>query len=506
MNQKPPSNPAGPISASLRVPPEGSLPTGKPDREPERPNPYVKRWLTVPRPKVPVRLLSAILVLALLTVLVIVWVMSGQQSPDDVRRARRAPIMKPITAKLVRQVLEVSFMDAQASYRYSDPRPVTLAGSLAKSGATQVVTQAPVDGQTISDNRVVMNVAGRPVISLQVNPISASGLPCVDPKSSTNAGANEPTKATTNDLTSDTTKDLTKADDRVCAVVPMYRDLRLGDRGQDVAQLQSALQRLGFLADVNGRFETTTSTAVATWYTSLGLEPFDPTETNPSAKAGVMVPANEVLFFGELPQRVDEVNTVVGGTISSNPAFTASGTKLVVASQIPVEKRQYVRVGMKVSLVDQNSAVSRGTVSSVATKPGGAASDGLYAVEIATDASLPNTGAVVAGLPVTVNYPVTRSSEPLLTVPVTGLFPCSNAEPGTECLRVTNDSAAAFYEVRVVRIMTSSNGLVGFNQAVASVSQGDVVLINNPAPSTSEASPGPEDLGEYSIAPSTVPA
>ena len=264
------------------------------------------------------------------------------------------------------------------------------------------------------------------------------------------------------------------------------------------------MNRLGFLTDVNGRFETTTSTAVAMWYESLGLEPFDPTETNPSAKAGVMVPANEVLFFGELPQRVDEVKTVVGGTISSSPAFAASGTKLVVASQIPVEKRQYVRVGMKVSLVDQNAAVSAGTVSSVATKPGGAASDGLYAVEISTDASLPNTGVVVAGLPVTVNYPVSRSSEPLLTVPVTGLFPCSNAEPGTECLRVTNDSAEAFYEVRVVRIMTSSNGLVGFNQTVASVSQGDVVLINNPAPSTSEASVGPEDLGEYSIPPATV--
>jgi peptidoglycan hydrolase-like protein with peptidoglycan-binding domain len=456
------------------------------NQEPQRPNPYVKRWLTVPRPKVPVRLLIGAGVLALLAVLAIVLVMNSQQSTDDVRRAQRAPIMKPITAKLVRQVLEVSFMDAQASYQYSDPRPVTLAGSLAKVGATQVVTQAPVDGQTISDNRVVMNVAGRPVISIQADPISASGLPCID-----NA--------------QQTTKENANADDRVCAIVPMYRDLRPGDKGQDVAQLQSALKRLGFLTEVNGRFETTTSAAVSAWYASLGLEPFDATQTNTGAPAGVMVPANEVLFFGELPQRVDEVNVVVGGTVTSEPVFMASGTKLVVASQVPVEKLQYVRVGMNVSLVDQNAAVSAGIVDRVATKPGGVASEGLYAVEIAvTGLGTPQSQGTVAGLPVTVNYPVTRSSEPLLTVPVTGLFPCSNAEPGTECLRVTNDSAAAFYEVRVVRIMTSSNGLVGFNQAVASVSQGDVVLINNPAPSTSEASPGPEDLGEYSITPATV--
>jgi peptidoglycan hydrolase-like protein with peptidoglycan-binding domain len=284
--------------------------------------------------------------------------------------------------------------------------------------------------------------------------------------------------------------------------------LRPGDKGQDVAQLQSALKRLGFLTEVNGRFETTTSAAVSAWYASLGLESFDATQTNTAPAtnaAGVMVPANEVLFFGELPQRVDEVNVVVGGTVTSEPVFTASGTKLVVASQVPVEKLQYVRVGTQVSLVDQNAAVSAGTVNRVATKPGGAASEGLYGVEIGvTGSGTPQSQGTVAGLPVTVNYPVTRSSEPLLTVPVTGLFPCSNAEPGTECLRVTNDSAEAFYEVRVVRIMTSSNGLVGFNQSVASVSQGDVVLINNPAPSTSEASPGPEDLGEYSITPSTV--
>ncbi len=471
----------------------------------------MKRWLTVPRPKVPVRLLVGALVLALVAVVAIVLVMNGQQSPDDIRRARRTPNVRPIMVKLVRQVLEVSFMDSEASYRYSDPRPVTLAGSLAKSGATQVVTQAPVDGQVISDNRVVMNVAGRPVISIQVDPVSASGLPCID----TDQNANQKTN--------------NNGDERACAIVPMYRDLRTGDRGQDVAQLQAALKRLGFLTEVNGRFESTTSTAVSAWYESLGLEPFDPTQTNPGAQAGVMVPANEVLFFRDLPQRVDEVKALVGGTIASDPVFTASGTKLVVASQVPVEKLQYVRIGMPVSLIDQNAFESTGVVRSVATKPGGTAREGLYAVEIETTPSkipavsgesstntptstnvsdagqplLPNLGAV-PGLPLRVNYPVTRSPEPLLTAPVTGLFPCSAFRPGTECIRVTSDGGSTFYEVRVTRIMTSSNGLVGFNQPVASVKEGDIVVINNPAPSKSDVRPGPEDLGEFSIPPATV--
>ena len=484
-------------------------------QESQGPSQYVKRWLTVPRPKVPVRLLVAALVLALVAVVAIVLVMNGQQSPDDIRRARRTPNVRPIMVKLVRQVLEVSFLDSEASYRYSDPRPVTLAGSLAKSGATQVVTQAPVDGQVISDNRVVMNVAGRPVISIQVDPVSASGLPCIDTNQNANQNANESTDD--------------NGDERACAIVPMYRDLRSGDRGQDVAQLQAALKRLRFLTEVNGRFESTTSTAVSAWYESLGLEPFDPTQTNPGAQAGVMVPANEVLFFRELPQRVDEVKTLVGGTIASDPVFTASGTKLVVASQVPVDKLQYVRIGMPVSLIDQNAAESTGVVRSVATKPGGTAREGLYAVEIETtppktpavsgksstntptsinvsdpdQPSLPNLGAV-PGLPLRVNYPVTRSPEPLLTAPVTGLFPCSAFRPGTECIRVTSDAGDSFYEVRITRIMTSSNGLVGFNQPVASVKEGDMVVINNPAPSKSDVGPGPEDLGEFSKPPATV--
>jgi hypothetical protein len=271
---------------------------------------------------------------------------------------------------------------------------------------------------------------------------------------------------------------------------------------------------------------------VASWYQRLGFEPFAARVTGADNRSGFIVPANELVFFREFPLRVDEVKTVAGATLGSESVLTVSGTELVVASQVPVDKIRYVSIGMEVGLVDQNGAVGTGTVTVVGSKPGGAATDGFYAVEIRAKPSATSTDstngannakttknqndsaseqvisgvfrAVAPGLALTVNYPIQRSKEPLLSVPVTGMFPCSSAMPGTECIRITTETAETFHEVRVVRIMTSSTGLAGFEQPVASVREGDLVLINNPGASTSEESPGPEDLGGFAEPTSTV--
>jgi hypothetical protein len=50
----------------------------------------------------------------------------------------------------------------------------------------------------------------------------------------------------------------------------------------------------------------------------------------------------------------------------------------------------------------------------------------------------------------------------------------------------------------VKRIMTSSSGLAGVEQATDSLKEGQVVLINRQEAKISDASPGPEDLGQSS--------
>ena len=438
---------------------------------------------------VPIRVLGAALGLAIAAVIGTIVVMNRQQSPADVARDRQPPIVRPVTVKVTKQILEVSFRDPEASYRFSSPRPVTLAASIAKNGATQIVTRAPMPGQVLNDNQVIMEVAGRPVIAVQVDPLTAKGQPCLEGSSASANGGSADSDAIGN-------AGVLPGVDPRCSVVPMYRDLRLGDQGQDVAQLQSALKRLGFFAaDVNSQFETSTLIAVQAWYESLGRDLFRSGSTDAS-----IVPSNELVFFDQLPARVDEVLTVPGAALDATAALTVTGMQLVVASQISVDQVNYVEAGTVVALIDQKGTTSKGTVITVATKPGGTATDGRYAVEIATTES-----SIPVGTVVTVSYPIKRSPQPLLSVPVTGLYPCTSAQPGTECVRIAIGDGAAFSEMVVKRIMTSSSGLAGVEQPTGSLKEGQVVLINRQEPSVSDEPPGPEDLGQSS-ARSSVPA
>jgi peptidoglycan hydrolase-like protein with peptidoglycan-binding domain len=56
-------------------------------------------------------------------------------------------------------------------------------------------------------------------------------------------------------------------------VVPVFRSLSPGMSGDDVAQLQAALVRLGFAPEVDGLFGALTKEAVSAWYASNGFEP-----------------------------------------------------------------------------------------------------------------------------------------------------------------------------------------------------------------------------------------
>ena len=55
--------------------------------------------------------------------------------------------------------------------------------------------------------------------------------------------------------------------------LPVFRSLSPGMSGEDVAQLQAALVRLGFAPEVDGFFGQLTKDAVAAWYASNGFEP-----------------------------------------------------------------------------------------------------------------------------------------------------------------------------------------------------------------------------------------
>lgn len=160
------------------------------------------------------------------------WIAGRQiRSPAQVAAQTAAPKPSPITVPVERRVL-ASQVIARGTVRYGSPQPVVLAASDVKqgSGDSEIVTTPPRRGTSVGEGTVAMSVSGRPVFVLH--------------------GAQ-----------------------------PSHRDLTPGTRGPDVAQLESALVRLGFSpGSVDGRYDGDTAAAVASWYESQGWEPFGPTE------------------------------------------------------------------------------------------------------------------------------------------------------------------------------------------------------------------------------------
>ena len=113
--------------------------------------------------------------------------------------------------------------------RYGEPKPVVLPQSALKTAAS-VVTAAPVKGSVLKEGSSALEIGGRPVLVLQ------GGL-------------------------------------------PTYRDLRPGDAGTDVQQLEDALRRLGFdPGPADGSYDAKTQAAVERWFRAAGYDAFEPTE------------------------------------------------------------------------------------------------------------------------------------------------------------------------------------------------------------------------------------
>ena len=69
--------------------------------------------------------------------------------------------------------------------------------------------------------------------------------------------------------------------------VPVYRSLKPGMEGADVAQLQAALTRLGFAPETDGVYGTATKAAVTELYEQAGFEPVASTVTAAEVAAGL---------------------------------------------------------------------------------------------------------------------------------------------------------------------------------------------------------------------------
>lgn len=148
------------------------------------------------------------------------------KSPAEVAADAAPPEASPVTAAVARKPLS-STVTTRGTIRFSDPKPVSLAGPVGSpsgSSGSTVVTSIVERGATLQEGDVPLTVAGRPVFILT-------------------------------------------------GKLPMYRQIGPGDSGDDVRQLEEALARLGFdPGAVDGVADAAFLAAVQAMYAAKGFE------------------------------------------------------------------------------------------------------------------------------------------------------------------------------------------------------------------------------------------
>jgi peptidoglycan hydrolase-like protein with peptidoglycan-binding domain len=154
---------------------------------------------------------------------------------------------------------------------------------------------------------------------------------------------------------------LFEADGRTVPVLagvrPMWRALRRGLRGPDVAQLNTALARLGYRPAIAGSplYGRRTETAVRRWQRAHHFP-----------RTGAVDLGQ--LVFAHLPLRVDTVQAKLGAPVQpGTPLLSATSPALVVAVPVPVDQAYLLHRGAPVTVTLPDAVTTTpGTVADVA--------------------------------------------------------------------------------------------------------------------------------------------
>ncbi|WP_327403394.1 peptidoglycan-binding protein [Streptomyces sp. NBC_01288] len=207
---------------------------------------------------------------------------------------------------------------------------------------------------------------------------------------------------------------------------PAYRELKPGEEGQDVRQLETNLRALGydgFTAD--DTYTAATASAVERWQKDLGL---------PTGERTGKVPLGRIVFAsGAL--RISAHRTQAGSDAApGTPVLAATSDKrqvhvdLDVANQSLARKNEKVTVSLPGGRTVQGTITSVGTVVTVTPGTDGGSDKSTIGVDIAVNSR--DAGAYTQA-PVTVGLR-TAEKKNVLTVPVTALLALSEGGYGVE--------------------------------------------------------------------------
>ena len=193
--------------------------------------------------------------------------------------------------------------------------------------------------------------------------------------------------------------------------IPAYRDLAVGARGDDVKQLQEALESLGYsIWDEEGNYGEATANAVYRFYLDRGYYPPGDTDRTEEGRYNTALPLSEYLFADGNEYTVDNSCGTKGQT--STPALctlSAGGYRLVLSADGSALSNELAE-GQKVQILSDNGSPLEGTLGAALTPEGSTNADGganAGASNGAQNSARSNSDTSAPGATTRKRYPIT---------------------------------------------------------------------------------------------------
>jgi peptidoglycan hydrolase-like protein with peptidoglycan-binding domain len=219
------------------------------------------------------------------------------------------------------------------------------------------------------------------------------------------------------------------------------------------------------------------------------------------ARAGVQVPADEIVFVATAPVRVSELLVGIGDP-ATGKILTVTDTTVHVDGALAIEDANLVKVGMTVDITEPDLGITAsGTVATVASGPGTNGVDGFH-VSFQVDVAQPPPNLVGASVRLTI--PVASSGQAVLAVPASALTLGIDGTP-----RVARDVGGVSPEMVPVTPGVSADGYVAISPAArstATLKAGDLVVVGATGPTNVSGLPDASTTSTTSVTSTSSPA
>lgn len=215
---------------------------------------------------------------------------------------------------------------------------------------------------------------------------------------------------------------------------PMFRDISPGIEGEDVAQLQESLTRLGlYEGKIDGTFGWATQRAVRDLYLQNSSEPLRTIAAvspegsievsglaQPTAAGGIRIPLDEIVFVPELPAAVIATHVSIGDIPESGTSILdLSAGELRVKTVIPARRIDAIEMGTRGTIFDELTGDTfEAEVVAIAAEPQPGSDVLEHEVQLRPLGSA--VGPLGANVRVTFSLAATKGS--VLVVPITAVW------------------------------------------------------------------------------------